>query len=149
MFYGVRGDTIFYPVASNDKIAGNLMELLKDAQDDDMDSEAQAPDFSGGDELELLHRAQWSRELEKHKDKTFKVAAHKRSSLEKSHEARRRILMQRMDTANDNIRRMRTSEIASVENDYMQRVEELDAAKEGADITAQPVAYGTIRIYRE
>ena len=47
---------------------------------------------------------------------------------------------------NENIQRMRRSQIETAEADYERRIQELDKAMERADILAEPVAYGVLTI---
>ena len=70
-----------------------------------------------------------------------------RESLSTSHRARMSLLGEQLEQANDEkIRRMRQSQIAAAEADYARRIQELDIAMERADITADPVAYGVLRV---
>ena len=48
--------------------------------------------------------------------------------------------------SNENIKRMRRSQIETAEADYERCVQELDGAMERADILAEPVAYGILTI---
>ena len=41
---------------------------------------------------------------------------------------------------------MRQSQIDTAEADYARRIQNLEIAKERADVTAKPVAYGVLRI---
>ena len=64
-----------------------------------------------------------------------------------SHNARMALLNEQLERADDEkIRRMRQSEIKTVEADYARRIRDLDTALERADIIAEPVAYGTLTI---
>ena len=44
----------------------------------------------------------------------------------------------------EKIRKMRESQIAAAEADYARRVQNIEIAKERADIVAQPVVYGVV-----
>ena len=46
----------------------------------------------------------------------------------------------------DKIKRMRQSQISTEESDYARRIQDLDIAVERADVTAQLIAYGVIKI---
>jgi hypothetical protein len=46
----------------------------------------------------------------------------------------------------EKIRRMRLSQMASAEADYNRRIQDLESAIEKAEITAQPVAFGVVRV---
>ena len=52
-------------------------------------------------------------------------------------------------SSNENIQRMRQSQIAAAEADYTRRIRELDGAMERADVVAEPVAYGVVIIEGE
>jgi len=67
--------------------------------------------------------------------------------LTTSHQARIALLKDQLEQATDDkIRRMRQAQIKAAEEDYARRIQELDIAAERADITAQPVAYGILRV---
>ncbi len=80
-----------------------------------------------------------------HRQETQEVAAYRRESLSTSHKARIALLEEQLEQAgNENIQRMRRSQIAAAEADFKRRTQELDSAMERADIIFQPVAYGMI-----
>ncbi len=97
------------------------------------------------DELDAHHYKLWSEARAKHRQETQEVAAYRRESLSTSHKARIALLEEQLEQAgNENIQRMRRSQIAAAEADFKRRTQELDSAMERADIIFKPVAYGMI-----
>ena len=100
-----------------------------------------------GMKLDAHHYKLWSEARAKHRQETQELAAYRRESLSKSHQARIALLEEQLEQASDEkIRRMRQSQIDSAEADYARRIKELDSAMEKADIIAEPVAYGVLNI---
>ena len=140
-FYGIREDLKLKLVASSDAVTPHLGRLLERAED------AEAGEQGEWDELETQHHRLWSEARTEHQQRTQELAAYRRESLETSHQARMALLWEQLEKASDeNIQRMRRSQIGRAEADYDRRVEELDRAKEKVDIVAEPVAYGILDI---
>ena len=88
-------------------------------------------------ELETLHQRLWAEERGKHQQRTQELAAYRRESLTRSHQARVALLGEQLRQAtSENIRRMKQSQINSAEADYNRRIRELNDAMERAEITA-------------
>jgi hypothetical protein len=65
--------------------------------------------------------------------------------LKTTHTARIAILEEQRDAnPSENIKRMRTSQIASANRDYQQQVERLEQASKRADILAEAVTFGVL-----
>ena len=140
-FYGIREDLKLKLVASSDAVTPHLGRLLEKAED------AEAGEQGEWDELETQHHRLWSGARTEHQQRTEELAAYRRESLETSHQARMALLREQLEKASDeNIQRMRRSQIGRAEADYNRRVEELDRAEEKVDIVAEPVAYGILNI---
>jgi hypothetical protein len=61
--------------------------------------------------------------------------------------ARLALLSEQLTNATDErIRRMRQSQIVSAETDYRRRRQEIERAIGEADITAQPIAFGVMKV---
>lgn len=123
-----------------------LKKLLEKAEEDQTEGRI-TPDHATWNELDSLHYSQWSQSREQHVHRTQELAQYRRESLSSSHKARMALLTEQLVQASDEkIQRMRQSQIDAAEADYARRVQEIDIAAERADVTAQPVAYGVIRI---
>jgi len=145
-FHGIREDLVLCPVASSDEITPHLEKLLEKAEETPTNRD-DIPEFSAWDELDFHHYKLWAEAREKHQRRTRELAEYRRESLTTSHKARIALLNDQLAQATEeNIRRMRQSQIDTAEADYARRIQELDIGVEQADITAQPVAYGIIHI---
>jgi hypothetical protein len=99
------------------------------------------------DELDEQHYALWAEAKKQHKDKTRQLATYRLASFETGHRARLALLNdQLLKTTDDRIRRMRQSQIASAESDFARRRAEIERSITEADITAQPIAFGVMRV---
>ncbi len=144
--HGIKEDLVLKPIASSEAITLRLRSLLERAEDAAVD-EQETPDSRVWDELDAQHHQLWSEALSKHRRETQELAAYRRESLSTSHQARIALLEEQLEQAsNENIQRMRQSQIAAAEADYKRRTQELDSAMEKADIIAEPVAYGVLNI---
>ena len=145
-FHGIREDLVLKPIASSAAVTPHLGRLLENA----VDASTADPVDSGSpvwDELDAQHYTVWSQAKEGHIQRTRELAAYKKESLSKSHQARMALLAEQLAQASDEkLQRMRQSQIAAAEADYERRVQELDAAMERTDIIAEPVAYGVIEL---
>ena len=93
------------------------------------------------------HYQLWSEARTKHRQQNQELAEYRKESLLTSHQARLGLLNEQLNHAeNENIRRMRQSQLESAEADYARRVRELDDVGQKADITAEPVAYGVLKV---
>jgi SNF2 family DNA or RNA helicase len=147
-FHGVREDLILRPIAMTDAVTARLAGLLERAEQAIIDT-ADIPDLSAWDDLDARHYALWTEAREKHRLRTREIAEYQRESLTTSHQARMSLLNEQLSKAeNEKIQRMKQSQIANAEADYARHIQDLDIARERADITAGPVGYGLIQIGR-
>ena len=145
-FHGIREDLEHKLICSSDAVTPELAQLLEKAVDANIHENSS--DLSSG-YLDTKHYQLWSDAREKHKQKNQELAEFRRESLSTSHQARIGLLHEQLDHAeNENIKRMRLSQIGSAKADYARRVRELNDAIEKADIVTELVAYGTINIER-
>lgn len=143
-FHGIKEDLVLKPIASSQAITPHLGRLLEKARDAATDPQ-QNCDSAAWDELDSQHHQLWSEARARHRQRTRELAAYRKESLSTSHKARIALLREQLEQAgNENIQRMRRSQIASAEADYARRIRELDSAKERADIITEPVAYGVL-----
>ena len=145
-FHGIREDLILTPIASSEAVTPHLGRLLENA----VDASTADPVDSGPpvwDDLDAQHYTVWSQAKEEHQQRTRELAAYRKESLSKSHQARMALLAEQLAQASDEkLQRMRQSQIATAESDYTRRIQELETAMEKADIIAEPVAYGVIEL---
>ena len=143
-FHGIKEDLVLKPIASSEAITPHLGRLLENAGDAATDDQ-QISDSTVWDELDSQHHQLWSEARAQHRQRTRELAAYRKESLSTSHKARIELLQEQLEQAgNENIQRMRRSQIASAEGDYARRIRNLDSAKERADIIFEPVAYGIL-----
>ena len=145
-FHGIREDLILKPVASAKELTPRLGRLLEKAMD-------APPDGPGDiatptpDALDAQHHKLWSEARAQHQQHTQELVVYRKESLSTSHRARLALLQDQLEQAsNENIQRMRRSQIETAEADYERRIQDLDRAMERADILAEPVAYGVLSI---
>ena len=145
-FHGIREDLVLKPIASAKELTPHLSRLLEKAVDAPPDDPGNnAPPVR--DTLDAQHHELWSEARTQHQQHTQELVAYRKESLSTSHRARLALLQDQLkQTGNENIRRMRRSQIETAEADYERRVQELDRAMERADILAEPVAYGVLLI---
>ena len=143
-FHGIREDLVLKPIASAKELTPHLSRLLEKAVDADNSADISTP---VRDALDKQHHALWSDARTQHQQRTRELAASRRESLSTSHRARLALLQDQLDqTGNENLQRMRRSQIETAEADYQRRIQELDRAMERVDIITEPVAYGVLRI---
>lgn len=143
-FHGIREDLVLKPISSAQVITPHLTRLLEKAVDADEPGDHAMPVW---DDLDAQHYQLWAAAQAEHTQRTQELAAYRRESLSTSHRARIGLLAEQHEQASDqNIRRMRQSQIAAAEADYSRRLQELDRAMESADVVTEPVAYGTLII---
>lgn len=144
---GIQEDLSLRGVCADQQVAERLMELLE--RSDTTEEDIPVPTRDDLEQLESEHYQTWLAARDNHRTRIANLVRFRRESLMTSHDARMALLQEQLDQAtNDNIRRMRTSQIDSAKADFDRRSTELEAAAGVADITSELVAYGTIRIQR-
>jgi len=97
--------------------------------------------------LDHRHHALWQAANTAHREREQANIAYRKESLAGSHRARIALFQEQLAQTDDaNIRRMRQVQLDTAENDFKQRIADLDAASARADILATPVVFGCIRI---
>ena len=143
-FHGVRENLVLRPIAMDDRLTAKLPLLLEQAETVPA-RDANMPDISAWGELDVRHHALWSGALENHRQQTVEIAKFQKESLTTSHDARMALLNEQLSQAgHEKIRKMRESQMAAAEADYSRRIQDLDIARERADIAAQPVVFGVM-----
>jgi hypothetical protein len=146
-FQGIREDLILQPVCQHEDIAQHFFRLLENGDPLSLEP-AKLPPQSVFDRLDSHHYIQWAAARQEHIGHTSQLSAYRRESLKTSHQARLALLQEQLSQANnEKIRRMRQSQISNAEADFARRIQEIDIAMERADVIAQPVAFGVIRVF--
>lgn len=145
-YHGIKDDLILQPVSDSNQITDKLENLLKKAERYPIDKE-NIPDLSSWEKLDDRHHDIWKEAKNKHIQDTKELAEYRLESLKTSHRARVGILEDQLSkTSNEKIKRMKRSQINSAEEEFARRTQEIEIAIERADITAQPVAYGILKV---
>ncbi len=145
-YHGVREELELHPVCAHSGLNEDFLKILENGKSIPCEFE----DLPGEDtfrELDETHYEQWEMARRQHREETGEHVAYKRESLRKSYSARLDLLKDQLSQTEDkNIQRMKKSQIQNAQQEYKSRMDELESAQEKADITAEPVAYGTIRV---
>ncbi len=148
-FHGVREDLELRVVCQEEAITPHLTQLLQNVVPLHLRPD-EIPPRSVFDSLDTEHYKLWSDARREHQDRTRQIVDYRRESLKTSHAARVDFLRDHLNQATDEkIQRMRQSQIMSAEADSARRMMELDEATGKADITAQAVGFGVLRIERK
>ncbi|MDT8389832.1 MAG: helicase-related protein [Lentisphaeria bacterium] len=143
---GVRPELELKPVCADPCLQTRLGELLPQATSWRIEA-GEFPAKTVFDALEATHYQMWTAARERHREDTRALADHRLRSLQTSHQARYRVLEQKIEQATDDrIRRMHTSELATANHDSQRRQADLEKAVERADIHAQPIAWGVLKV---
>ena len=144
---GVVARDEFIVVCSSAQVEGAVMSLLAEADDD---ARLGQIDDSALDALEHRHHELWSSVKEQHVVENRRIVDHRLQSLRVSQRAREKILWEQLTRAeHEKIRRMRTSQLEHAQQDYEETVSRLRASAGEADILANVVVHGTMRIRKE
>ncbi len=140
---GEREDLQMVMVSSNNSLNPILFNLLKQSQglDDEMDISE-----NKWDSVEAMHHKLWLTALEKHKAKTQELITYKEASLRTSHAARMGALEDALRNNSDKkpYVLMMNGKIRIAQEDYDIHMAQLQAAKQGADILFELLAYGIL-----
>ena len=144
-YLGIRNDVEFRPVTAVPALTVEFVKLVRDAQGIDIGENVVSTEMHA--RLEAQHYDLWSDARAQHLEQTMRVADFRRGSLETSHKARMAILEAQLFRAdNDRIRIMKRAQKANAQADYDRRRKEIEAATSKADIIAQPIGWGIIRV---
>ena len=144
---GVRDDDSLIAITTDRAMNSSLMSLLIKAREGE--NETQIID-STLDELEKRHYEAWSVALADHREDNRIRIEHLLQSLDISHKSRCNVLEDQIEgTTDDRICRMKLSELARAQNDYEQKVTELEKAKNSADIVATKIVWGVLMVFTE
>lgn len=140
-YLGARDDFEIVVTATTGGLAHEVERTLVDAVDSDVS--AAEPIASLDDE----HYTAWSDARGTHIDRTRVHVDSQLASLTATHQARQQLLQEQILSAtHDNIRRMRESELRSLEEDFEARRRRLENSIRRSDITTTLLCAGTVEI---
>ncbi len=141
-YLGARDDFEVVLVAEPEQYSEALSNLLVQAFD------TGGPTTSASlKTLDERHYEAWTNARADHIEKTRDRVESQIVSLKMTHKSRVQILEDQLGSAtHDNIRRMRESELRSVEDDFATRSERLELSKARCDITTTPLCSGVIEV---
>lgn len=141
---GEREDLQMKTVSSNPALNMILFELLKESYASNYKLQLRT---DGWEDVETVHHEIWERELKEHKFKTEEMIRYKEASLKTSHMARMNTLKEQLQASKDkNYQTMTEGKIRIAAEDFEQHMEQLQQAKEKADILFELLAYGLLII---
>ena len=144
-YQGLQQDLMLQPVCALATLTSRFPELMQSGVP--VEVLPDMPEQTCFEALDAQHYALWVEAKQKHEATTRQLATYRLASLETSHRARLALLNEQLLKATDErIRRMRQSQITSAESDFRASAAEIERSITEADITAQPIAYGVMRV---
>lgn len=144
---GVKREESLIAVSSNPSIEDSLIRLISTAADSFSDSMLGKDAINA---LDIRHHGKWINAQANHIAENHELVNQQIQSLTISHNARRKLLEDRVQQAtNDKIRRMKEGELARANVDFDRRLKELHQAAESGDIHAAPVVFGVLDVTQE
>ncbi len=113
-----KEDLVLKPNTSAKELTTHLYRLLEEAVGT-TDIDQGSHTSTAQNELDIEHHALWSDARTRHQYRTGELVAYRKESLSISDRARMALLENQLEQANnDNIRRMRQSQIATAQADF-------------------------------
>lgn len=142
-FTGFNEYTRLITICENEQVAAELPDVLENASNSPY-SDSICFDWS---ELEELQVVRWMRARAEHKRDVNATITFKLESLANNQRNRIRSLEQQVkDSFDDSIRRMKMSELETVQENYSRKVNEIKALSTKADIYTTLLVNGVIKI---
>ena len=142
-YTGYNPYTKLLTVCENEKIAAELPYLLEDASNSEGEPDGQ---FDWTD-IEKRHVQMWTEAREKHRSDIKSLEAFKLESIANTFRNRIRSLEQQIrDAYDENIKRMRQSELETVRAKYTRKISEIKATADKADVLTTLLVNGIITI---
>ena len=143
-YLGARDDFEVVVTAAAGDLADEIERNLAEA----VDSNVSSAELIAS--LDDAHYAAWSDARATHMDRTRNHVASQLASLTATHQARQQLLEdQILSATHDNIRRMRESELRSLEEDFEARRGRLEDSIQRSDITTSLLCTGTVEIVHD
>lgn len=132
-------------VCKNHDIESELMEILQQAADTDM--AANSSDPKRWSDLEPLHLQRWNEAKSNYISESAASTKFRLESLGNNFRNRKRRIEQEIANAtNENILRMKQSELYNIENEYKDKVETINAETARTDIHTKLLVNGILRV---
>lgn len=145
-YTGFQSYTKLVTVCANDVISQELPFILEDSGST-QNKPAVAPDWSS---LESKHARLWNEARNAHKSDINTTLTYRVESLANTHRNRVRMLEQQINDALDTaIRRMRMSELETVQEQYARKLNEVQQVASRADIFSTPLVNGVLTVVEE
>lgn len=145
-YKGYTTYTKLITICNNEKIALELSYLLENASNSECEPDGQ---FDWTD-IEKRHVKMWLEASEKHKSDIKSTESFKLESIANTFRNRIRSLEQQVQNAyDDNIKRMRQSELATIKEQYANKISEIKETANKADILTSLLVNGVITIEEE
>lgn len=142
-YTGYNTYTKLITVCENEKIAVELPSLLEDADS----SESKPNGQFNWSSIENHHVSMWLEAREKHKSEIKALEAYKLESITNTFRNRIRSLEQQIkDAYDENIKRMRQSELDTVREKYSRKITEIKEIADKADVLTTLLVNGVITI---
>lgn len=141
-YLGARDDFEVVVTAADNDLSTAVADLLVTASDS-----TAAAETNGGGDLDERHYLEWTDARASHIDRARSHVESQLASLTTTHHARVELLEDQIATAShENIRRMRESELRSVEDDYLTRSKQLEATIARSDVTTTLLCSGIVEV---
>ncbi|MCY4259878.1 MAG: Swt1 family HEPN domain-containing protein [Rhodobacteraceae bacterium] len=141
---GIRSDDMLIAVALDPRLESDVMPLLQKATDNPSGDRSDEETFI---QIDKRHYSQWSSARANHMAENQEFVQHRQQSLRTSHNARRELLQDQIQAATDDkIRRMKQSELDRANNDFEERIKELERLADSSDIHSELVVQGSLHI---
>lgn len=145
---GLKEDFTFQPICTCPELTNQMLALLEAAET--LEKQGISINHDNEQALEKVHYHLWLDTRAVHIEQVQQHTRSRLDSLKTTHAARIAILEEQKEAnPSENIKRMRTSQIASADRDYQQQIERLEQASKRADILAEAVAFGVLAVERE
>ena len=144
---GEKEDLQMKTISANTSLNRHIFDLLKESYGSNFKLDLNS---SKWEDVENMHHSIWTTALKDHKEKTKEVIKYRESSLQTSHNARIAVLKEQLaNSKNDTYRVLTEGKIKRANEDFAFRMEELEKAKDKADILFELLAYGLLVISPE
>ena len=142
---GLNSEIKLVPICEDEEIQNNLFDILE------ICTNANCADYSIKNEdfedLKILYKKVWEQKISEHKAKTKKSCTYRKASLDKSNQARKDILISRLECEyNEKILKMKKGELNNIESNYNDKVAKIQNAINNADIDSKPVVFGMLKV---
>lgn len=141
-YLGARDDFEIVVTCDDDALSAEIARLLVVAQDAD-----DAEEVAAASDLDELHYLAWTEARSAHIDRARTYVENQLASLRITHHARVQLLEDQIANApHANIRRMRESELRSVEDEFLNRSQRLESSIARSDVTTTLLCTGIVEV---